>query len=142
MFRFLGRLTVTYPGVIFLSWIALGIALQVFGPPAKNTIQDDDIRFLPPGTPSLRAHQLLEAAFPVDVCASNVLFAVERPNEALSPADFVLVDHLIARLEKLQKEEPALQINTIGSRKTPLIGNRLTSADGHCTLLQVALATP
>ncbi|MFL5331262.1 MAG: MMPL family transporter [Gemmataceae bacterium] len=142
MFRFLGRLTVTHPGIICISWLLFGGLLTLIAPSSRNTTQDDDIRFLPPETPSLRAHQLLEQAFPPDVCASNVLFAVERPANPLTSTDLALVDRLITRLETLKRDEPALQINGVVSRKNGVIGNRFMSADGYCTLMQVALATP
>src|SRR5262249_48650406 len=45
-------------------------------------------------------------------------------------------------LVRLRQEEPALQIGGIVSHRDGLIGSRLISTDRHCTLIQVALATP
>lgn len=142
MFRFLGRLAVTHPGKVLASWLFAAVVLTVIAPSWRKQAQDDDIHFLPPGTPSLRSHQLLEQAFPQEVCASRALFAIERKGDKLTPSDFGLVDRMSARLQKLQRDEPALQINGVTSRKDGAAGARLTSTDGNCTLIQVALATP
>lgn len=142
MFRLLGRTAVQHPGTICAAWLALAAGLTLIAPSWRKHSQDDDIRFLPAGTPSLRSHQLLEQAFPQDVSASRVLFAVERSDAKLSADDLALVDRMVGRLETLKRDEPALQINGLTSRKDLLIGKRLISADGHCTLIQVALATP
>jgi len=142
MFRLLGRTAVQHPGTVCAAWLAMAAALTVIAPSWRKHSQDDDIRFLPAGTPSLRAHQLLERAFPQDVSASRVLFAVERAEGKLTADDLALADRMVGRLEALKRDEPALQINGLTSRKDLLIGKRLVSADGHCTLIQVALATP
>lgn len=142
MFRFLGRLAVNHSGAVCLAWVVVGVGLTLVAPSWRNQTQDDDIHFMPAGSPSLRGHQLLEQAFPQDVSASKALLVVERPGQKLTAADFTLVDKLIARLQALKTHEPALQINGIVGYHDLAIGKRLMSADGHCTLIQVALGTP
>jgi RND superfamily putative drug exporter len=142
MFRFLGRLAVRHPGKICAAWLALAVVLTVIAPSWRKHAQDDDIRFLPAGTPSLRAHVLLEQAFPQDVSASRAVFALERTDEILTPKDLELADRLTVRLKNLQRDEPALQINGVVSSKDGPAASRLMAADGKCTLIQVALATP
>lgn len=142
MFRFLGRFAATHPGKICAGWLVVAIVLTVIAPSWRKNAQDDDIHFLPAGTPSLRSHELLEQAFPQDVCASKALFAIERKDGKLTPCDLAIVDRLIDRLQRLQRDEPALQINGVTSRKDGPVGSRLNSTDGQCTLIQVALATP
>src|SRR6185369_3734199 len=104
--------------------------------------QDDDIRFLPARCPSVRGYQLLEKAFPQDVFASRVIFAVERGDDKLTEADLALVDLLVAELNRLRQDEPDLQIKKIYSHRDPFIGKRLLADDGRCTLIQVSLGTP
>jgi RND superfamily putative drug exporter len=142
MYRFLGRLAVNHSGIICSAWVILAVALPFIAPSWRSKTQDDDIRFLPADTPSVRAHQLLEQAFPQDVCASRALFCIERTEAPLTPADMSLVDRLSSTLQHLKNVEPDLQINGITSRRDAAIGNRLVSIDGHATLIQVALATP
>lgn len=142
MYRFLGRMAVRHAGIICLAWAGLAIVLTLIAPSWRAKTQDDDIRFLPADTPSLRAHQLLEQAFPQDVCACRALFCLERSEAPLTPTDLTLVDRLGTTLQTLKRDEPALQINGVTSRKDGVIGNRLVSKDGHATLIQVALATP
>jgi putative drug exporter of the RND superfamily len=142
MFDRLGRLAVRHPGKICVAWLALAVVLTAVAPNWRTQAQDDDVRFLPASSASVRGLNLLERAFPKDVFASRAVFAVERPDAPLTPADLGLVDRLVAALEQLRRDEPALGIGGVVSRRDGLIGGRLTSADGHCTLIQLSLATP
>ena len=142
MFQWLGRLTAMHPGKILFAWVALALALTCIAPDWKNQAQDDDIRFLPPDTPSLRAYQLLEQAFPKDVSASKVIFALERPDRPLSGDDFALIDRLINRIDTLRKDRPTLPMTGVASYKDGPVGKRLISRDRHCVLVPVALSSP
>lgn len=142
MFRFLGRMAVRHAGIVCLAWVGFAVLLTLIAPSWRTKTQDDDIRFLPPDTPSVRAHQLLEQAFPQDVAASRALFCIERPDAPLTADDLALVDRISGALQSLKRNEPALLINGVVSRKDGIIGNRLVSKDGHATLIQVSLATP
>ena len=142
MFSFLGRLAVNHPWKICAGWVVAAIGLTLVAPNWRDQAQDDDIRFLPPTYPSVRGYQLLEKAFPQDIFASRAVFAIERPDGPLTADDFTLVDRMAAALTALMKAEPGLQITSVVSRREPLIGNRLVSADKHCTLIQVSLGTP
>jgi putative drug exporter of the RND superfamily len=142
MFSLLGRLAVQHPWKICAVWLLLGLLLLAVAPSWDHRAQDDDIHFLPGRCPSVRGYQLLAEAFPQDVFASRLIFAVERPDRPLTAADFALVDRLTAELTRLRQEEPGLQIGNVVSHRDGLIGRRLVSADRHCTLIQVALATP
>src|SRR4051794_25474714 len=119
MFTYLGRVTAGHPWVVCAVWLALGAALALLAPSWDARAQDDDIRFLPGRCPSVRGYQLLEKAFPQDVFASRVIFAVERPDAKLSDTDLALVDGLVTELGKLRQEEPALQIKKIVSHRDP-----------------------
>jgi RND superfamily putative drug exporter len=142
MFSYLGAFTARRPWLVCAVWLALGTVLAVLAPSWDARAQDDDIRFLPARCPSVRGYQLLEKAFPQDVCASRVIFAVERPDAKLTSADLALVDSLVAELSKLRQEEPGLQVRKIVSHRDPFVGKRLLSDDGRCTLVQVSLGTP
>src|SRR5262249_30829134 len=60
----------------------------------------------------------------------------------LTDADLALVDAMVADLDALRRQEPALQINRVVSHRDPFVGPRLLSDDRRCTLIQVALGTP
>jgi RND superfamily putative drug exporter len=142
MFNFLGRFTAAHAWKICAAWILAGGILALLAPSWDNCTQDDDINFLPARCDSVRGHRLLERAFPQDVFASRAIFAIERPGRALSPEDLALTDELVAELNTLRAQEPELQLGRISSYHDPFIGKRLLSADGQCTLIQVALASP
>jgi RND superfamily putative drug exporter len=142
MFKSLGRYAVRHPWSICLAWALAGLIVTLVAPAWNTRAQDDDIRFLPARCDSVRGYRLLEQAFPQDVFASNLLFAVERPDQALTDADLVLVDELVSDLNELRNGEPRLSINRVVSHRDPNVGSRLLSADRQCTLIQVALGTP
>ncbi|MCI0685288.1 MAG: MMPL family transporter [Gemmataceae bacterium] len=142
MFQHLGRITAKYPWTICACWLILGVTLACTAPHWDARTQDDDIRFFPDRFTSVRAYQLLEQAFPQDVFASRVVFAVERDTDPLSEHDYELVNRLVADLETLRRDAPELKIGKIDSYRDGLVGARLISPDQQCTLIQVSLGSP
>jgi putative drug exporter of the RND superfamily len=142
MFKRLGRLTTTHPWIICSGWMLAAVVLSAVAPAWDSATQDDDIRFLPERTPSVRGYSLLEKSFPQEVFASRLIFAVQRDVAPLTPADFRLVDRLVDDLKTLRQEDTTLQIGAITCYRDGLVGRRLVSEDSHCTLIQVALGTP
>src|SRR5688572_12642964 len=100
MFDLLGRCAANHPWKICAAWLVVAAGLTAVAPSWRTQAQDDDIRFLPPDTPSVRAHWLLEQAFPQDVAASKAILALERPDSPLTDNDFALVDDIVAALEQ------------------------------------------
>jgi len=142
MFQHLGRIAAKYPWTICACWLIAGVSLALTAPHWDTRCQDDDICFLPERFTSLRAFHLLEQAFPQDVYASRVVFALERDEAALSETDFQLVDQIVADLETLRQDAPELKIGKVESYLDDIVGARLTSPDQRCTLIQVSLGTP
>jgi RND superfamily putative drug exporter len=142
MFKLLGRLAASHPWAICVAWLVVGALLMLFAPSWDSRTQDDDIRFLPERCASVRGYQLLQQAFPQDVFASRLVFALERADGPLTQADLRLVGKLVDALERLRRDEPELKIGKIVSCRDGIVGGRLTSEDGHCTLIQVPLDSP
>jgi RND superfamily putative drug exporter len=142
MFKTVGSIAARYPWLILAAWLLAGLGVTLAAPSWDSGAQDDDIRFLPPDCDSVRGYRLLEKAFPQDVFASRVLFALERQQGKFTDADLALADDLVAQLNHLRADQPDLQIKKISSHRDPFIGSRLLSADGRCTLIQVSLGTP
>jgi putative drug exporter of the RND superfamily len=142
MFHPIGRFAALHPWIVCAAWLVAGVGLTVAAPNWDSRIQDDDIRFLPERCLSVRGYQLMQQAFPEDVFASKLIFAIERESTCLTPSDFALVKEMVAALEGLRKQAPELQIGKPVSCNDGIIGGRLTSADKHCTLIQVPLGTP
>src|ERR1700740_187925 len=115
MFQFLGRFSAARPWLICGVWLVVGVGVALVAPDAGRGTQAADVRSLPARCPSVRGYQLLQEAFPQDVFASRVLFAVERPGRALDGADLNLVDHLVADLNQLRVDEPDLQMGRVYS---------------------------
>src|SRR5579884_2310103 len=142
MFTYLGRVTATHPWWICLAWLIVAAIVGVAAPKWDERAADDDIRFLPARCDSVKGHQLLEQAFPQDVFASRLILAIERTEAPLTAADFALVDRFAADLQRLRQDDPSLQIARICTYRDPVLGKRLVSSDGRCTLIQVSLNTP
>jgi RND superfamily putative drug exporter len=141
MFERLGGLTAAHPWYVCAAWLCAGLALSVIAPDWDTRTQDDDIRFLPERCPSVRGYQLLGQAFPSEVFASRLVFALER-DRPLGEADFDLVRQLTDDLDKLRQHAPELNLGKITSCRDGVIGSRLTSSDRRCTLIQVLLGSP
>ncbi len=142
MFHQLGRIAAKYPWSVCALWLIVGAALALGAPHWDTRTQDDDIRFFPDRFTSIRAYHLLEQAFPQDVFASRVVFALERETMPLSEGDYQLVNEMVADLEKLRRETPELKLGKIDSHQDGIVGARLISPDQQCTLIQVSLGTP
>ena len=142
MFFHLGRFASLHPWLVCVSWLVAGVMLSAIAPNWDTRSQDDDIRFLPERCACVRGYQLMQEAFPEDVSASRLVFALERRDAPLNDADLALVGSLVSELEKLRSEAPDLQIGKPCSCGDGIIGKRLLSADRHCTLIQVPLGTP
>src|SRR5271168_3422939 len=122
MFSRLGRFAACQSWIVCVIWIALGAALTAVAPAWDTQTQDDDVRFVPQRFTSVRAYHLLQKAFPEDVFASRVVFAIEREEAALSASDFQLVQTLAHDLEQLKRDAPELKIGRIESYQSGLIG--------------------
>jgi RND superfamily putative drug exporter len=142
MFKTLGRFAAAHPWIVCAAWLVGGLCLGWLAPAWDSTALDDDIRFLPERCPSVQGYQLLRQAFPKDVFASQLIFALERPQSVLNDADFRLVDGCVHDLEQLRREAPELQLGKVISSRDPLLGRRLVSQDHRCTLIEVSLGTP
>src|SRR5262245_30366518 len=103
MFTHLGGLVARRPWFVCAAWLILGLALAFAAPSWDQRAQDDDVRFLPARCPSVRGYEMLEKAFPQDVFASRVIFAVERIDAPLTENDFALIDNVIAALNQLRQ---------------------------------------
>jgi RND superfamily putative drug exporter len=142
MFHSLGRFVARHPWPVCAAWLLAAAVVALVAPAWDSRAHDDDVRSLPGRCESVRGYHLLQEAFPQDVFASRVLFAVERPAPGLTDADLALVDAFVADLNRLRAEEPDLQITRVHSHRDPFIGKRLLSADRQCCLIQVSLGTP
>jgi RND superfamily putative drug exporter len=142
MFYRLGKFAASQGWIVCGAWIALGLVLSLVAPAWDGQTQDDDVRFVPERFTSVRAYHLLKEAFPQDVFASRVVFAVEREDGELTSSDFLLVETIVKDLEQLRTDAPKLEIGKVESFQNGLIGWRMLSHDQQCTLIQVSLKTP
>jgi RND superfamily putative drug exporter len=142
MFNFLGRLASNHPWKILAAWLVVGLGLTWAAPRWEKNAQDDDIRFLPGRCESVKGYRLLEQAFPRDVYASRVIFALERSDAPLTPDDCLLIKQIVGDLDELREKEPELKLGRVASPEDAFVGKRMLSKDQHCALIQLSLGTP
>jgi putative drug exporter of the RND superfamily len=142
MFKHLGRVSATYPWAVCAVWLIAAVGMAILAPRWDAQAEDDDIRFVPERFTSVRAYRLLQQAFPKEVFASRIVFAVERPDDPLTDADFEVVEAIVKDLEALREQAPELKLGKIDSFQDGIVGTRLTSTDRQCTLVQASLDTP
>ncbi len=143
MFHFMGRIAAEHPWRILGIWLLLAIGLKIPAPDWQKNATDDDVSFLPAAYPSARGQRLMAEAFPKDVSASRAIVTFERADDAeLQSSDLQIVDGAIAKLRKLQTDEPNPSISQIGSYREGPVGSRLIAEDKRCVLVPISLATP
>src|SRR5579864_3659746 len=132
MFESLAALVNRRGWTIIAAWLALTAILYAIAPEWEAVSRDDDVKFFPPGYPSVVGQALLERGFPEDASSSHAVVIAERRDGKLKDVDFSYVDQLVRRFDELRAAQPALGIKQVLSYRTPVIGPRLigTRPDG------------
>jgi RND superfamily putative drug exporter len=133
MFDALAKLVIRRGWVIVVAWLALAAVLHHYAPPWEQVSRDDNVRFFPPGYPSVVGQDLLELGFPRDAASSQVVLVYDRPGGRLADSDLAYVDQEAAGLFKFASTHPELTLKKIDTHRTPVVGPRLvgTAADGR-----------
>jgi RND superfamily putative drug exporter len=126
MFELIANVVTRRGLVILAAWIAAAVTLVAVAPTWDRVTRDDDVRFFPPGFPSVVGQDLLERGFPQDAASSQVVVIGERPRGLLTREDFDFLDQkLLPLLNQAREREPTLGIKRIDTHLTPVIGPRL-----------------
>ncbi|MBV8268112.1 MAG: MMPL family transporter, partial [Planctomycetaceae bacterium] len=128
MFESIASLVIRRAWVVVVGWLALIALLYISAPPWEAVSRDDDVRFFPPGYPSVVGQDLLERGFPRDASSSQAVVIIERRGGRLTQDDLAFVDQVVALLNRLLQSDPALGIKQVITYKSPVIGPRLRSA--------------
>src|SRR5947209_1308138 len=110
MFESIAALVDRRGWMIVVGWLAFTAILYVNAPAWESVSRDDDVRFFPPGYPSVVGQDLLERGFPDDSSSSQAVVVAERRQGKLRDADFSYVDQIVQRFDKLRAAEPRLGI--------------------------------
>jgi RND superfamily putative drug exporter len=131
MFESIAKLVIRRGWLVLLAWLVCSGVLHLVAPPWDQVSKDDDVRFFPPGSPSVVGQDLLERGFPLEASSSQVVVIAERRRGHLTSSDFAFVDQLVAKLNQVREQEGALGIKKVDYYRTPVIGPRLigTSPD-------------
>ncbi|ADV62204.1 hypothetical protein Isop_1620 [Isosphaera pallida ATCC 43644] len=143
MFEPLVALLRRAPGLVVVVWVAFVVPLVLIAPSWESISRDDDVRYFPPDSLSVRGQDLLEAGFPDDAASSQVIVVLNRPFAPLTSHDLEFALETARRFVALREAEPNLGIRTILHHESPVIGQRLIGTDkeygGQATLVIVSL---
>src|SRR6476660_2647003 len=106
MFESLAKLVIHRGWVIVLAWLAFSLVLQLTAPPWERVSRDDDVRFFPPGYPSVVGQELLERGFPRDAASSEAVLVTERRQGRLVEGDLGYIDRVKTSLNQLREAAP------------------------------------
>ena len=142
LFAFIGNLINRAWLLILIAWVSLAVGLRLTAPAWNDVAQDGQFSFLPDESPSRRADELFNRAFPQDLLASSVVIVVSREDEdGLTDDDMQFVlDRLKPRLKELaEKDEFKIRDRPIISRvrasDDEVVGSLMLSKDGKATLV-------
>lgn len=130
MFSLITRLVIRRPGLVLVACIALAALLRSVAPGWDQVTRDDDVRFFPPGYPSVVGQELLERGFPRDAASSQVVLVCERTDGPLTPQDKAHVDAMAGRFYQFAQATPELGFKKLDTYRTPVIGPRLLGDGG------------
>lgn len=130
MFSSIAHLVTRRPALIVLACVALAVTLRIVAPSWDQVAKDDDVRFFPPGYPSVVGQDLLERGFPRDAASSQVVLVCERSDRPLTAADLAYVDAMAGRFNAFARSTPELGFKKLDTRWTPVIGPRLLGDGG------------
>ncbi|MEX0718304.1 MAG: MMPL family transporter [Planctomycetaceae bacterium] len=112
MFQRLGNFNTRFWPVLLVGWVGAAVVLGMLAPAWDDVVQDGEFAYLPKSSPSLRAEELFEEAFPDDLLRSSVVLVVRRENGLDERDDEFIQTVLTPRLERIQ---PLTDIAELGS---------------------------
>jgi RND superfamily putative drug exporter len=128
--------------VVLVGWVALIVALRATAPEWNEVAKDGQFSFLPDDSPSRRADELFNQAFPQDLLASSVVIVVSREEDTgLTDDDRQFVSGTLKpRLKELAgndefKVKGRPIIGRVRSFDDELVGSLMLSQDGKATLV-------
>ncbi len=137
--------------VCLVAWAILAIALRLTAPAWDSVTQDGHFTFLPADSPSRRADDLFQKAFPNDVLSSSIVVVASRSGTSeLKEEDKEFVtETLKLRVQQAAgpNQEPASGddqeplVSKIHAADEKGIGGLMTSADGQATLVILELTS-
>src|SRR5437763_4638127 len=86
-FPFLGRVVRRAWPLLLALWVALCLVTWWAAPPWEEVAQDREFAFLPENSPSRRADEVLQKAFPDDHLASNIVLVLHRAEDRAGALD-------------------------------------------------------
>lgn len=127
---------------VILFWFGLAVGINFVAPAWDDVTHDGDLAYMPARMTSVRGEHLLKQAFPDNKSKSQVVIVLERPDGALTQADYRVADRLA---EKFQPGVDAnLPIVDVWTRNSEVVGDKLTSPvsaqTGQATLVPLLLS--
>jgi uncharacterized membrane protein YdfJ with MMPL/SSD domain len=141
MFELIGRLVIRFRFLVVAAWVVLAAVAFALAPSLADVGTADETSFLPADSPSVRAREALQRAFP-DEQSSGVATIVLSRDGGLTDADRAYAGELAAWLvDPGAPPEIADTVSTVLSAVAqPELASLLQSTDGVVELLQVRMS--
>ena len=136
MFKGLGKFASKFKYLIILFWVALAVSMVLWAPTLSETGKLDTSGFLPEGSESGKAAELIAQYFPGAATDSSVTIIVHNPN-GLNTGD---MDFAQSFSQWLGEQGAASGIETVTSIFTnPTLASSLVSPDNTTMLVNIGL---
>lgn len=140
MIRITARYATRWWWAVIAFWAIATISLTVIAPPFEQVATFDEAAFLPEGSDTLEAGEMLEEAWPDDNFTRVGSLALVRPDEPLRDEDRDYAREVVEWMESDEAPDALGDIST-HLRQEELEG-ALTSDDGHAMLVIIGLEIP
>jgi uncharacterized membrane protein YdfJ with MMPL/SSD domain len=136
MFKGLGGFASRFKYLIILFWVALAVFMVLWAPTLSETGKLDTSGFLPEGSESGKAAELIAQYFPEDATDSSVTIIVHNP-DGLNNADMAFTQSFS---QWLSEQGISAGIETVTSIYTnPALASSLVSPDNTTMLINIGI---
>lgn len=111
---------------LLVGWVAVAALLKVVSPSWDQVAKDGDLEYLPAEVASLRGERLLREAFPNERAHSQIVVALSRGGEPLTPDDrkFGL------KIAQAIRADERLSVVDVWDETTEVVGEMLVAKEG------------
>lgn len=136
MFKKLGGYVINYRVWVTVAWVVVGAYMALYAPSLTKVGTSDETSFLPMGTESIRARDLIASKFPNEAAAGSSVIVFYNPG-GLSDRDIAYAREVHQWL--LSKSAPEEVEKVVSIFDQPEMRQLLISADNTAMMMQVNL---
>ncbi|MEO0530346.1 MAG: MMPL family transporter, partial [Planctomycetota bacterium] len=121
--------------VLLVGWVVLAGGLKLVAPTWDEIAKDGDLEYLPADVASLQGERLLREAFPNEKATSQIVVALSRDGEPLTPDD----RRFGLKIAEAFRQDNELPTVDVWDETTKVVGKMLLADEGLATTVVVRL---